>query len=40
MPAMRRLIWRKFKQHPMGLPRYIWKAIKLERAARKRAKQG
>ena len=36
-PAMRRLIWRKFKQNPLGLPRLIYKSIKLERAARKRA---
>ena len=39
MPAMRRLIWRKFKKNPMGLPRYLWKNIKLELAARIRAKQ-
>jgi hypothetical protein len=37
--AMRRLIWRKVKEHPMGLPRFIWKNLKLERAARKRTKQ-
>ena len=36
MPAMRRLLWRKFKEHPMGLPRFIWKSIKMERAARRR----
>jgi len=36
---MRRLIWRKVKEHPMGLPRFIRKCLKLEWAARKRAKQ-
>lgn len=42
MPAMRRLIWRKLKKHPLGLPRFLWKSLKLELAARKRArhKQG
>ena len=39
-PAMRRLVWRKFKQNPMALPRLIFKSIKLELAARRRAKKG
>jgi len=38
MPAMRRLLWRKIKEHPMGLPRFLWKTIKMERAARRRRK--
>ncbi len=36
MPALRRLIWRKAKQNPLGLPKFIWKSVKLEWAARKR----
>ena len=35
-PAFRRLIWRKFKQHPLGLFTFIWKNIRMELAARKR----
>lgn len=35
-PALRRLIWRKAKQNPLGLPKFIWKSVKLELAARKR----
>ena len=38
MPAMRRLIWRKVKKHPWGLPKYLWKNLKLEFAARRRRK--
>lgn len=38
MPAMRRLLWRKMKQHPLGLPKFLWKNIKLELAARRRLK--
>jgi hypothetical protein len=38
MPAMRRLIWRKLKQHPLGLPKFLWKNFKLEMAARKRVR--
>jgi hypothetical protein len=38
-PAVRRLLWRKVKKNPLGLPRFIWKNIKLELAARKRARQ-
>ena len=40
MPAMRRLIRRKLVQNPLGLPRFIWKNLKLELAARKRRKMG
>jgi len=37
-PALKRLLWRKFKAHPMGLPRYIWKTFRLEiKAWRRRA---
>jgi AhpC/TSA family/Thiol:disulfide interchange protein DsbD, N-terminal len=38
-PAMRRLLWRKVKQRPLGFPRFILKMIRLERQARKRARQ-
>lgn len=37
-PALRRLFWRKLKANPLGLPKFIFKNIKLEREARKRAK--
>lgn len=37
-PAMRRLILRKMKQNPLGLPKFLWKSVKLELAARKRRK--
>ena len=36
MPAMRRLFLRKVKQNPLGLPKFIWKNLKLELAARRR----
>jgi len=39
MPAMRRLIRRKLIQNPLGLPKFIWKNLKLELAARKRRKK-
>jgi hypothetical protein len=39
MPALRRLIWRKFKQRPLALPKFLWKNLKLELAARKRRRQ-
>jgi len=39
MPAMRRLLWRKVKSNPLGLPKYLWKNLKLELAARKRLKK-
>jgi hypothetical protein len=35
-PALRRLILRKLKENPLGLPKYLWKNFKLELAARKR----
>ncbi|MEM6583021.1 MAG: hypothetical protein AAF699_17205 [Pseudomonadota bacterium] len=35
-PALRRLIKRKFKENPLALPKFIWKSIKLEWAAKKR----
>lgn len=38
-PAMRRLFARKLKKNPIGLPKFIWKMIKLEFAARRRAKE-
>lgn len=38
MPAMRRLIWRKLKVNPSSLPKFLWKTIRLELAARKRAR--
>lgn len=38
-PAMRRLFLRKFRRNPLGLPKFIWKTIKLERAARRRANE-
>lgn len=39
MPAMRRLIWRKMKERPLSLFKYVWKNFKLEREARKRVRQ-
>ena len=38
-PAMRRLFLRKLRRNPLGLPKFIWKMIKLEFAARRRARQ-
>ena len=38
-PAMRRLFLRKLKKNPLGLPKFIWKMIKLESAARRRARE-
>lgn len=38
MPAMRRLLWRKIREHPLGLPRFLWSNLKLHWAARKRLK--
>jgi hypothetical protein len=35
-PHMARLILRKFRQNPLGLPRLIWKTVGLEWAARRR----
>lgn len=36
-PHLRRLLWRKFKESPLGVLRYILKDARLRRAARKRA---
>jgi len=38
-PAMRRLFLRKLKKNPLGLPKFIWKMIKLEFGARRRARE-
>ncbi len=38
MPAMRRLMVRKARENPLGLVKFILKALKLEWAARKRAR--
>jgi hypothetical protein len=35
-PHMARLIWRKLREYPLGLPRLLWKTIRLELAARRR----
>jgi hypothetical protein len=39
-PALRRLLKRKFRQNPLSFPRFFWKNIKLEWAARRRRKNG
>jgi len=39
MPAMRRLLMRKVKQNPLSLPKFLWKNLKLELAARRRARK-
>ncbi len=38
-PHALRLMLRKLRRHPMALPRFIWKNIKLEREAKRRAKE-
>jgi hypothetical protein len=38
MPAMRRLLWRKIKENPLSLPKFLWKNIKMQLAARRRRK--
>ncbi len=35
-PAMRRLLWRKIKANPLGFPRFVWKTVRMQRAARRR----
>ncbi|MFT5482248.1 MAG: hypothetical protein ACI9GW_000897 [Halieaceae bacterium] len=40
VPALKRLLWRKFKAHPLGLPRYIWKTLRLEIQAWRRRRAG
>jgi hypothetical protein len=37
-PHMRRLMLRKVRKHPLGFVRFIWKSLKLELAARRRAR--
>ena len=37
-PHMLRLLLRKARKHPLGLVRFAWKNLKLEREARKRAR--
>ena len=39
LPGLRRLAWRKFKQNPLGFPKYFWKNIRLGWEARKRARR-
>jgi hypothetical protein len=39
MPAMRRLIFRKVRQNPLGLFKFLFKNLKLELAARRRRRQ-
>jgi hypothetical protein len=36
MPHIRRLLLRKLRKYPLGLPRLMWKTIKLEIAAKRR----
>ena len=38
MPHMRRLVLRKVRQNSLGLPKFLWKSLMLEREARKRAR--
>lgn len=38
MPAMRRLMWRKVKANPLSLPKFLWKNVRIELAARRRRK--
>jgi hypothetical protein len=40
MPAMRRLMLRKLRKNPVGLVKFIFKSLKLELAARRRARRG
>ena len=37
-PHLRRLFLRKVRRHPLGLPKFLWKTLKLELAAKKRAR--
>lgn len=39
-PHMARLALRKLRKNPLGLPRFIWKTIKLEMAAKRRSRAG
>jgi len=36
LPGLRRLAWRKFKQNPLGFPKYFLKTMRLERQAKQR----
>jgi hypothetical protein len=38
-PHLRRLLLRALRRNPLGFPRFIWKSLKLELAARRRAAQ-
>ena len=40
MPHMKRLILRKLRKYPLGLPRFVWKNIRLEAAAKWRSLMG
>lgn len=37
-PALRRLLWRKVRQNPLGLFKFLWHSFRLELAARRRAR--
>jgi hypothetical protein len=37
-PAVRRLLWRKIREHPLSLPKFLWKNIRMQLAARRRLK--
>jgi hypothetical protein len=37
---MKRLILRKLRKYPLGLPRFVWKNIRLEAAAKWRSLMG
>ena len=39
-PHMARLMLRKLREYPLGLPRLVWKTIRLELAARRRKRRG
>jgi Disulphide bond corrector protein DsbC len=39
-PHMVRLLLRKLRQYPLGLPRFLWKTLRLELAARRRSRNG
>ena len=39
VPHMARLIFRKLRKNPLGLPRFAWKTIKLEIAAKRRSRK-
>ena len=38
-PHLLRLMWRKLREYPPGMPRLVWKTIRLELAARRRRRQ-